>query len=259
MHSCPFNQRCAPFNGYFSRYCSCTLKKLPRSHSWRNTKETAVKTLESCTQTCTLTLTLWTQTPLRVKLPETCLCVLKMGLVECYTSAEAAGGQLTVRRRELGGKDHVAVRVDWANLTQHRHSLGHALLELSTVLIEGQQTYAVPVWRADKATVRAKAQFLDVATAHVGLLDVMREPQRAAGRDRQPRWSSLLKLVHACPLQGGNSRTVSKAVSSALHSYAICWVYLSHYIKKARPNGDNSHLFKKNSILTHKWSSYGYK
>lgn len=129
------------------------------------------------------------------------LCVLKVGLIECYTSAEAAWGQLTVRGWELGGKHYITVGVDWANLAQHRRTLGHTFLKLGTVLVEGQQTHAVPVWRTDKTTVWAKAQLLDIAAAHVGLLDVVRESQRAAGRGWQPWRGSLLKLVHTRPLQ----------------------------------------------------------
>lgn len=116
--------------------------------------------------------------------------------------------------RELGCEHHVTVRIDRANLSQQCCTLRHTLLKLRTALVEGQQTHAVTVRRTDKATVRAEAQLLDVATAHVGLLDVVREPQRAARRDWQPRRRSLLKLVHTRPLQREkqSEHTVCKSV-----------------------------------------------
>lgn len=212
-------------------------KKMEWLHNLKSTKQTAVKTLESFTQSFTHTLTLRTWTPLRVNLPEN--RVLKVGLVECYTSAEAAWGQLTVCGRELGGEDHVTVRVDWADLTQQCRTLRNTLLKLRTALIEGQQTHAITIRRTDETTVRAEAQLLDVATAYIGLLDVVREPQRAARWDRQPRWSSLLKLVHTRPLQREkqSNHTVGKSVCSALDSYTrsrsgVFQLPRSHYIER---------------------------
>lgn len=71
---------------------------------------------------------------------------LKLGLVERHASAEAARGQLAVRRGELGGEDHIAVGVDGADLLQDAGLDGQAVGQLTAALVERQQPHAVSVW-----------------------------------------------------------------------------------------------------------------
>lgn len=82
-----------------------------------------------------------------------------------------------MRRGELGGEHHVAVRVDGADLPEaaglHRQAVG----QLAAVLVKGQQADAVAVRRADESAVGTEAKLLDVTPAHVGLLDVVGEAQ----------------------------------------------------------------------------------
>lgn len=125
---------------------------------------------------------------------------LKLGLVQCHTATEAARGQLAVRRGELGGEDHIAVRVDGADLPQAAGLDGQAVGQLPAALIKGQKADAVSVRRADETPVGTETQLLYVASPDVRLLDVVGETQGAAGRDQRPGGRPLLKLVHTGPL-----------------------------------------------------------
>lgn len=127
--------------------------------------------------------------------------MLKFGLVEGYTAAEAARGQLAVCWGELGGEHHVAVRVDGANLPEAAGLDGQAVNQLPAVLVKGQQPNAVAVWGADEPPIWAETQLLDIAPPDVGLLDVVGETEGAARGDRRASWRPLLELVHTCPLE----------------------------------------------------------
>lgn len=131
---------------------------------------------------------------------------LKLGLVKGHTPTEAARSQLAVRRGELGGEHHVAVRVDGADLSQAAGLDRQAVGQLAAALIEGQQAHAVAVGGADEPPVRTEAQLFNVAPAHVGLLDVVGETEGAAGGDQWPGGRSLLELVHTRPLQEGEGK-----------------------------------------------------
>lgn len=160
---------------------------------------------------------------------------LKLGLVKRHAAAEAARGQLAVCRGELGGEHHVAVRVDGAHLPQAAGLDGHAVHQLAAVLVEGEQADAVAVRRADEPSVGAEAQLLDVAPAHVGLLDVVGEAEGAAGGDRRAGGRALLEFVHARPLQGDvllwylylNSGTTKKNIYT-YYIYFCCCVTFSN-------------------------------
>lgn len=102
---------------------------------------------------------------------------------------------------ELGGEHHVAVRVDGANLPKAAGLDGQAVGQLTAAFVEGQQAHPVAVWGADEASVRAEAQLLDVASANVGLLDVVGEAEGAARGDGRSCRCPLLELVHTRPLQ----------------------------------------------------------
>lgn len=130
--------------------------------------------------------------------------MLEFGLVKRHASAQAPRGQLAVRWGELGGEHHVAVRVDGADLPEAAGLNGQAVGQLAAALVEGQQADAVAVRGADEPSVGAEAELLDVAPAHVGLLDVVGEAQGAAGRHQRPRGRPLLELVHTGPLEKEN-------------------------------------------------------
>lgn len=106
-----------------------------------------------------------------------------------------------MRRGELGGEHHVAVRVDGADLPEAARLDGEAVGQLAAALVERQQADAVAVRGADEASVRAEAQLFDVAPADVGLLDVVGEAEGAAGGDQRASGCSLLELIDAGPLQ----------------------------------------------------------
>lgn len=76
---------------------------------------------------------------------------------------------------ELCGEHHIAVRVDGADLPEAAGLHGEAVGQLAAVLVEGQQADPVAVRGADESSVWAEAQLLDVASPHVGLLDVVGE------------------------------------------------------------------------------------
>lgn len=111
-----------------------------------------------------------------------------------------------MRGGEFGGEHHVAMGVDGAQLPQPAGLGWLAVSQLTTAAIKGQQSHAVSVGGADEAAIRAEAQLLDVASAHIGFLDVVGESQRTARGHGRPRRRPLLELVHACPLQKGKAR-----------------------------------------------------
>lgn len=120
-----------------------------------------------------------------------------------------------MRRGELGGEHHVAVRVDGADLPEAARLDGEAVGQLAAALVERQQADAVAVRGADEASVRAEAQLFDVAPADVGLLDVVGEAEGAAGGDQRASGCSLLELIDAGPLRetGRRKETELEAVS----------------------------------------------
>lgn len=114
---------------------------------------------------------------------------------------EAPRGQLAVCWGELGGEHHVTVRVDGAYLPEAAGLDGQAVDQLAAALVEGQQADAVAVRGTDEPSIWAEAQFLDVAPAHVGLLNVVGKAEGAAGGDQRASRCSLLELVHTRPLK----------------------------------------------------------
>lgn len=80
-----------------------------------------------------------------------------------------------MRRGELGGEHHIAVRVDGANLPEAAGLHGQAVGQLTAVLVKGQQADTVAVRRADESAVGAEAELFDVAPTHISLLDVVGE------------------------------------------------------------------------------------
>lgn len=149
------------------------------------------------------------------------LYVLKVWLIQSYASAKAAWCELTVSGWELGGEHHVAVRVDGANLPQQSRPHRHAVRQFGTVLIERQQAHPVTIRRADEPAIGTEAQLLNVASADISLLDVVRETQRAARRHRRSRRSSLLKLVHTRPLRKTETRLLIHFAGSTLFRFRL--------------------------------------
>lgn len=117
-----------------------------------------------------------------------------------------------MRRRELSGEHHVAVRVDGTNLPEAAGLDGQAVGQLGAALVKRQQADAVPIRGADESSVRAEAQLFDVAPANVGLLDVVGEAEGAARGHQQAGGRPFLELINTGPL--GRDRKEDRGAQS---------------------------------------------
>lgn len=133
--------------------------------------------------------------------PQVPLVCLELWLVEGDASAKAPRGDLTVRGGELGGQHHVVVGVERADLAQGTGLPRQAVHQLAAVRVEAQQADAEAVRGRDHAAVGAEAELLDVAPAHIGLLNAVRQAQGAARRDKAHR-GSFLEFIDTSPLKG---------------------------------------------------------
>lgn len=101
---------------------------------------------------------------------------------------------------ELGSEHHIAVWIDGANLPEAAGLDRQAVGQLAAALIEGQQADPIPIRGADESSIRAETQLFDVASANVGLLNVVGETEGTAGGDERAGGRPLLKLINARPL-----------------------------------------------------------
>lgn len=106
-----------------------------------------------------------------------------------------------MRGGELGGEHHVVVGVERADLAQGAGLPRQAVHQLAAVRVEAQQADAEAVRGRDHAAVGAEAELLDVAPAHVGLLDAVCQPQGAA-RGHGAHRGSFLEFIDTSPLKG---------------------------------------------------------
>lgn len=148
------------------------------------------------------------------------LLCLELWLVEGDTSAKAPRGDLTVCGGELGGEHHVVVGVERADLAQGAGLPRQAVHQLAAVRIEAQQADAEAVRGRDHAAVGAEAELFDVASAHIGLLDTVREAQGAA-RGHGAHRGSFLEFIDTSPLKGEAKKATLKEKSSIANTHSL--------------------------------------
>lgn len=72
--------------------------------------------------------------------------------------------------------------------------------------------------RGNHASVWAETEFLNIATAHISLFNIVGQTQRASRRDWTYR-GSFLKLVDTSPLQGKKKQGTNKDTKFSSNHY----------------------------------------
>lgn len=107
--------------------------------------------------------------------------------------------------RELGGQDHIAVRVERADLLQGGSFFGQAVNQFTALGVKSQQADPIAMWGRDHSAIRAETEFFDITSANIGFLDAMSQSKGTA-RGNWPHWRSFLKFVDTSPLQQGGRK-----------------------------------------------------